>query len=227
MRNYLGVALVTAVVAVSTYFAFQLERAGTPWFWLLASAPTTLLAIFALVRAGIDGNLRDWIRPVWGDFTRGVLGAAVVFAIAYGYARWCVGSPRESWLARLYLQLGSPETLRQHPATVAAVIAVAAASEELVWRGLVTSWIAEKVGTRTAWAWAALPYTLALVPTMWTLSDPEAGLNPILPLAGLVSSLVWGAMVRKFDGRLVPAILAHGLFDWVVVMTFRLWGVSV
>jgi hypothetical protein len=30
-------------------------------------------------------------------------------------------------------------------------------------------------------------------------------------------------MARKFE-RLLPSVFAHVLFDWTVVMMFRLWG---
>jgi len=227
MRNYVRIAVVVGLVGAAEHFAFQLERAGTKPFWLLAVLPSVLVAIFAAVRAWKDEELKTWLAPVWGDFTRGVVGAAVVFAAAYLFARWCAGTPRESWLARIYLQFGDPKFLKEHPLPFAGGIVVGAVAEEMVWRGLVTTWLAEKIGTRWAWAWAAVPYAAAQLPTMWALRDPEAGLNPILPLAAIGAGLVWGAMTRRFDGRLMPAILAHALFDWVVVMTFRLWGVSV
>jgi membrane protease YdiL (CAAX protease family) len=59
---------------------------------------------------------------------------------------------------------------------------------------------------------------------MWALAAPS-GLNPILPLAALGAGLVWGAMARRF-GRLVPSIVSHVLFDWCIVVMFRLWGES-
>jgi membrane protease YdiL (CAAX protease family) len=224
MRNYIGVAVVTVVVGVALHLAFQLERAGMTSFWLLAVLPTTAIAIFAGVRAWMDEELVLWLRPVWGDFSRGVLGALVLFATAYAFARVCAGTPRESWLARIYLQFGDPKALREHALPFAGGVLVAAVAEEMVWRGLVTTWLAEKIGSRWAWAWAAVPYAAAHIPTMWALRDPEAGLNPLLPLAALGGGLVWGGITRWCGGRLVPAILAHALFDWLVVMTFRLWG---
>jgi len=36
---------------------------------------------------------------------------------------------------------------------------------------------------------------------------------------------VWGAMAKRF-GRLVPSIISHAMFDWAVVVMFRLWGGS-
>jgi len=227
MRKLAIIAIITLVVAVSTHFGFQLERAGTVSFWVFAVAPTAVLAIVAGARAYTDGQLASWMRPVWGDFTRGLVGAALVFGAAYAFARFFQGTPRESWLARLYLQFGDPKLLREHATVFLPAIICAAVAEELVWRGLVTSLLAETIGSRWAWAWASAPYAIAHAPTLWALKDPEAGYNPVLPMAALGAGFVWGAMVRRFDGRLVPAMIAHAMFDWVVVFTFRLWGTSI
>jgi membrane protease YdiL (CAAX protease family) len=227
VRAAVVVAAITAVVMVASYQAFQLGRAGTGAFWTLAVIPTLVFAVLALARAYVAEELGTWLRPVWGDFTRGVFSAGVVFAAAYAFAHWCNGTPRESWLARLYLQLGDPKLLREHMGVVAIGVIVAAAGEEIVWRGLVTRLIAERFGDRWAWAIAAVPYSLAHLPTMWALRDPEAGLNPVLVVASLGAGLVWGFLVNRVGGRLFPAIVSHAAFDWTVVMTFRLWGVSV
>ena len=226
MRNALYVALVTIAILVSTYSGFELSRAGTTSFWLIVGGPTLIIAAIGMARAYRDGDLRDWIRPAWGDATRGLLGAGAMFACAYGFAKMTSGGPKESWLARLYLQLGDPSMLRKHAVVIALMIIVVAAAEEIVWRGLVTSLLAEKLGTRTAWLYSAGLYALAHVGTLWALRDPEAGLNPVLPLAALGAGIIWGGMAH-YLGRLFPVILAHALFDWLVVMTFRLWGVSV
>jgi membrane protease YdiL (CAAX protease family) len=226
MRSVLGIVLITAAMAVSTHFAFQLERAGALSFWLLASVPSLALAAGALVLARLlnDGGAGDWVRPVWGDFTRGVLGAAIVFAAAYEVSHLFAGTPRESWLARFYLQLGDPGTLREGMAIYAVGVPIAAAGEEILWRGLVTRLLVDVVGERWAWAAAAVPYALAQAPTMWALRDPDAGKNPLLVLLALGSGLVWGALAKRFGGRVVPGILAHAMFNWLVLFPFRLWG---
>ena len=226
--GWVGILAVVLIVAAGSYTAFDLDRAGTSGFWVFAIAPTLGLSVVALVRGARDGELRHWLRPAWGDATRGILSAAILVAvsIAFVHAVAPAGSPRESWLARLYLQLGNPTELRTHVGRMAIVLVVAAAAEELVWRGLVTQLIAEQVGSRTAWAWAALPYALAHVPTVWALRDPEAGPNPLLVVAALGLGLVWGAMARQAR-RLTPAILSHAAFDWCVIMVFRLWGPGV
>ena len=98
------------------------------------------------------------------------------------------------------------------------------AAEEIVWRGLAASLVAEVIGSRWAWAVAGLLYAVAYVPTMWALASPTS-INPLLPVAALGGGLVWGWMARR-TGRLPPAIIAHALFDWCVVVMFRLWGES-
>ena len=156
----------------------------------------------------------------------GVLTGLLFLFASWGVARFLVGTPRESWLARIYLQLGDPSDLKSHAAYVGGALVVFAIAEELVWRGLVTALVSELVGARAAWIVAAILYSLAHVPAMWALRDPVAGLNPLLPLAALGGGLLWGGMTRRF-GRLPPAIISHALFDWCVVMMFRLWGMSV
>lgn len=126
----------------------------------------------------------------------------------------------------LYGQLGDPRLLQQHAPAVGATIVAVALGEELVWRGMVTQLLANRVGTRTAWVWSAMLYALAYVPTAWSLRADAGlggGLNPVLPIAALGAGLLWGAMARAF-GRLAPGVLAHVLFDWAVVMMFPLWG---
>jgi membrane protease YdiL (CAAX protease family) len=216
---------ITALTAAAVDAAFSVDRAGTPSFWILATAPTVLVGVFALFRAHRDGEIVGWLKPVWGDPTRGLLSALVLVGASLALVRLVApaGRARESWLARLYLQFGDPSSLHSHAASVAMVIVIGAAFEEIVWRGLVTSQIAESVGPRTAWIWAAVLYALAQTPTLWRLRDPVAGANPLLCFAALALGLVWGLMARVF-GRLVPGILSHAAFDWCVITMFRLWG---
>jgi hypothetical protein len=48
-------------------------------------------------------------------------------------------------------------------------------------------------------------------------------LNPILVLAGAGVGLGCGALVRS-TARLLPAVLAHAVFDCAVVLIAPLWG---
>jgi membrane protease YdiL (CAAX protease family) len=220
------VPLAVVVTAACSYFAFSPDRSGSMGFWTLAEGPTVALAALAAAWAQREDLLREWLSPRWGDFTRGLLGAIGLFLAGWAVTRLVapVGSPREIWLVSLYGQLGDPRVLQAHAPVVAGAVAVAALAEELVWRGAVTQLLAERVGSRVAWVWAAGLYALALAPTAWALRGPE-GLNPLLIVAAAGGGLVWGAMARFFGG-LAPAILAHALFDWAVLMMFPFWGPS-
>jgi membrane protease YdiL (CAAX protease family) len=241
VRNVAYLVAIVVAIGTGSHFAFQLARAGQPGFLLWIGLPTVMIAIIGAVRAQSSGDLyrrstfderagggAGWLNVRSGDFTRGFAGALLLFAGAWAFMKLVtpVGSDRESWLARLYLQLGDPTTLRKNVAFVVVAIIVMAAAEEIVWRGLVTSLLEERVGSRRAWVWAAVLYALAHVPTLWALRDPVAGLNPILPAAALAAGLVWGFMARRFE-RLLPGIFSHVLFDWTVLMMFRLWGPSI
>jgi membrane protease YdiL (CAAX protease family) len=223
----IALGTIVSVVAVTAYLAFVADRAGETSFWILAGGPTIALAIASLGIAGRRSALWDELKPKGGDFSLGFFGAGVLFAAAYGFVKVVMpgASPRAMWLARIYLQTGDPNILRAHPMALFAALIVVAAAEEIVWRGVVTSLLAEKIGSRFAWAASAALYALAYVPTMWSLKSPSAGLDPLLPIAALFAGLGWGAMVKRF-GRLPPAIVAHALFDWTVIVMFRLWGES-
>jgi uncharacterized protein len=222
------VAVSVLVVGVTSYFAFLPQTSGAVPFWALAGGPAVVLAGVAAVWAKREELLREWMTPRWGDFSRGVGGAILLFGVSWAMTRLAapVGSKREIWLVSLYGQIGDPRVLQQHAPAVGAAILVIVVAEEVLWRGMITQLLADRVGSRTAWLWAAALYALAYVPTAWSLrsaAGPAGGLNPALPLAALGGALLWGGMARAF-GRLTPSILAHALFDWAIVMMFPLWG---
>jgi membrane protease YdiL (CAAX protease family) len=220
-----AVAVVVVLVGVGAWLGFQPERGGTPAFWVLVGAPTVVLASIAAWRAHKDGDLAEWLKPKWGDFSRAFFAAGLLFASAYGFARivCATGSPREIFLVSLYGQIGDPRVLQQNAIAVGVGIVVLAIAEEILWRGAVTQLLEEKIGSSRAWIVSAALYALAHVPTMWSLRAGGGALNPIMPLAALAAGLLFGAMARRFD-RLAPGIVAHALFDWLVVMMFPLWG---
>jgi membrane protease YdiL (CAAX protease family) len=228
VRNVAYVFGIVATIALASYFAFDVSRHGSTTFYLAMAVPTVLLAIIGIVRAKNDGILKSWFSVKSGDFTRGFASAAVLFGGAYAFMKLVAPpeSSRSSWLARLYLQIGDPAILRKNVGMVVIALIIVAVAEEIVWRGLVVSLLEEQIGSRRAWVWAAVLYAVAHLPTVYALRDPQAGLNPVVVLAALGCGLVWGGMARKFE-RLLPSIFSHVLFDWTVVMMFRLWGASV
>jgi membrane protease YdiL (CAAX protease family) len=228
VRNWIEIAAIVVVVGIAARFGFSPAHEGKPQYLLIIVLPTLLIAAYGLWRAVQDGVAKSWMSVKSGDFTRGFVGCAIFFFGAWAFVKLVtpVGSPREEWLAILYNQIGSAAMLRETTGRVVMVVAgliVASIAEEVVWRGFVTMLLEEKVGSRRAWIYAAVLYAAAHVPVGFVLAGKKAGWNPILPLAALAGGLLWGAMARRY-GRLAPSIFAHILFDWTVLMMFRLWG---
>jgi membrane protease YdiL (CAAX protease family) len=215
---------IVGVVAVSAFLAFQPRDERS--FWLLAGGPTVLLALVAVAHPA-RASILERLKPKAGDATLGIFSAATLFVCAYGFTKTVMPmtSPRAAWLALLYAQMGDPEQLRGHATRLFVGLVLVAAAEEIVWRGVVTDLLAPQVGSRVAWVVSAVLYAVAYVPTMWSLRSPTAGLDPLLPIAAIGAGLVWGAMAKRF-GRLIPSIISHAMFDWVIVVMFRLWGES-
>ncbi len=228
MRNILFLVGIVVAIAIASHFAFDVSREGKSSVFIIMAAPTVLLAAAGLAKAHYDGVLRDWLTPKGGDFTRGFAGAALLFGAAYAFRKVIApldGSPHARWFIRLYTQIGDPAELRKNVGMVVVAIIIMAIAEEIVWRGLVTTLLEERFGSRRAWIYAAVLYALAHVPTIWQLKDPAVGMNPIIVLAALGAGLLWGFFARRW-GRLFPGIFSHILFDWTVIMMFRLWGPS-
>lgn len=216
---------IVVLVAFASHMAFQPSRAGSPAFFMWAGMPTVALAIAGCVRAWQDGVLKQWFRVKAGDFTIAFVSAALLFGGAFAFSK-SLKLPQILWVARLYEQIGDAAELRKKVAWVVLAIIVIAVAEELVWRGLVVALLEEKVGSRRAWIFSAVLYSLAHAPTVWALKDINAGPNPVVVIAALGAGIVWGFMARRFE-RLVPGMISHVLFDWTVMMMFRLWGPSV
>ena len=220
---------IVSVVAWAVSYAFDMQRAGAPGAMVALGVTYGALGACGLVYAWKTSQLKRWMVPASGDLTRGFVASLLLFALAFGFVKLITmhESPRAAWMARLYLQLGDTKPLREHQAWVGAGIAVAATMEEIVWRGWVKSLLERLLGRRFGWIAAACMYALAHVPTLWALSDSTLGKNPIVLIAALGAGLVWSALARVFGDRLTPSIISHGLFDWAVLMMFRLWGPSV
>ena len=200
MRNWLYLAGIVLAVAIGAELAFAPSRAGTPQVFVYMAIPTVGLAIVGLARAYRDGVLKEWAGVKGGDFTRGFAAAAFLFGCSYVFSKVVTPptAPQAVWLARLYEQVGDPSELRKEISRVVAGLVIVGAAEEILWRGLVTSLLEERIGSRRAWVWAAVLYAVAHVPTMWQLKG-SAGWNPVIVTAALGCGLVWGLMARRFD----------------------------
>lgn len=223
-----GVALACGLTAAAAAVAFRPEYTGRPTFVVVLLGASATLAVLGILKARYDGELKTWLKPRWGDFTGGAVTAAILFALAYVLAKILApeGSPRAAWLFRLYLQMGALELLRDKAAGVAQVLFVFAITDAIAWRGLVPSLIAERVGSRTAWIWTGALYGLSYLPAAYVLRVDGAGPNMLLAATALATGLVLAANARYFQ-RLVPGMIAHLLFAWFSLMTFRFASPSV
>lgn len=216
-RTLLTLALTTAAMA----FAFRLELAGTIWFWVALGVPYLALAALALYKLWDEGTLVDVLAPRWGDLSIGVLTGALLLAASIG-ARAVLapaGSTRLGWLLRIYAQLGDSDVV-QRSVLYTSLLLLIVVCEELVWRSMVLDELTQRFGSRRAWPLAALLYGLTALPTLVTLRDPIAGYNPLLFTAALGCGIVW-SFLASLKGRLVPVIIAHGVFTYFSLVQFR------
>jgi len=211
MKIALGVTL---AIAIAIGVATREAAAGTPAFWLGLGVPYLLLSVFALLRLHGDGTLRNVFRFRSGDLTIGILLGGLLFGGAWLGQRLLFGSfsPKMAWVFRLALELDVGHASRWLLAGIAGI----AALEELVWRGLVLGSLSDALGGRRAWPLCAALYAAAHLPTLFTLSDPSAGKNPIVVIAALGCGLVW-SFVMSLVGRLPPLVVSHAVFTYFAV----------
>lgn len=219
-RVILTVVLLTAAYA----FAFQPEHAGDARFWWGIGLPYAVLAAVALYKMWDDGTLLDYLVPKWGDLSIGLVTAALLLLCSF--AARSILSPdmtaRQAWLFRIYIQLGDPDVIQRSLFMSSLVIAIAVA-EEIVWRGMVLEELTAKLGDRRGWIAAALLYGACALPTLYTLRDPVAGLNPLLVTAALGCGLVWTFTAAR-TGRIAPVAFSHAFFTYLSAVQFRLPG---
>jgi membrane protease YdiL (CAAX protease family) len=217
--------LALVVITTAMTFAFRLELAGSWLFWVVLGVPYLLLAGLALYKLWDEGALLDVLAPRWGDFSLGFLTAALLLLASWG-ARAVLapaGSTRLHWLIRLYAQMGDPDVVQRSFIYTGALVVIVIC-EELVWRSMVLDELTQRFGTRRGWPLAALCYGVAALPTLYVLRDPAAGLNPLLVTAALGCGIVW-SFLAMLKGRLMPVIIAHGVFTYFSLVQFRWpWG---
>jgi len=220
MRVILTLLLTFAGMA----YSFSEARAGSPLFWLGLSLPYVVLVALALHKMWDEGTLMELLTPRWGDVSIGSVSMmALLFASWAARKILCpVGTPRQAWLFRIYLQLGNPEHLQRSTGYTLLILLICVA-EEIVWRGMVLGELTQRFGRRAALPLSALAYAFATLPTLWLLRDPVAGLNPLFLTAALGCGLVWSFLAAQV-GRLSPVMLSHMAFTYFTIVQFRLPG---
>jgi membrane protease YdiL (CAAX protease family) len=213
----LTVTTITAAMA----FAFRLELAGSPTFWLALGVPYLALAALAVRKLWDEGALVDVLKPRQGDISIGALTAAVLLLASWG-ARAVLapaGSTRLAWLFRIYAQIGDTDSVQRSVLYTVALLVIVIC-EELVWRSMVLDELTQRFGTRRGWPLSALCYGATALPTLFTLRVPLAGLNPLLVTAALGCGIVW-SFLASIKGRLLPVIIAHAVFTYFSLVQFR------
>lgn len=218
------VPLVVLVIGAANAFAFRSQFATQRSFLLLLLGPYLAFAGLALWRMWRDGTLLDLFRFRAGDISLGALVAGLLYAATFAGRTIFApsGSAQESWVIRIYLQLGELPEARDTYLWVSLGVVAVALAEELTWRGLVQQVLEERLGTKRGWLATTALYGLAHVPTVWLLAMPGAGKNPLLVLAALFCGLIWGFIVGRIQ-RLPPSLISHAFFTFAVAMQFRLW----
>jgi membrane protease YdiL (CAAX protease family) len=213
----LWVGLVVAAVAAATAYALRSEVSGTWAMWLGLCLPYAALGVLAVLRLRAQGVLRERLRLRGGDPTLGILSGIVLLAGAWVVCNALAppGSPRRAWLFQVFVVSGSAQET-----TFTVLLVLLVFLEELVWRGLVMHELEQKLGQRAAPAAAAALYALAHVPSVFTLSDPVAGNNPLLVVAAFALGLPCGYLVQR-RGTLVAAFFCHGVFSYFGATSFK------
>lgn len=209
--------LLTLAVAV----AFSPRFAGSMAFWGILAAPHALVAGYAVFQLRQQGRLAELLRPRWGDLSLGAFVGVLLLVASWAgretLAR--VGTPQQAWLLNIYVQVGDPELI-ESSVWITALLLLIVACEDLIWRGWALKGTTELVGERRGWMLAALLYGATMVPTLFTLAAPVAGLNPLLLVGALFCGLVWTFMAHVI-GRLPPVLISHAIFTYFSIVQFR------
>jgi membrane protease YdiL (CAAX protease family) len=203
--------VVMVVVATAVGLCLSQGPDAPALMWSAITLPYVALAAFAVYRMYDDGTVLDKLRIKGGDVTLGVLVAAVLVGGAWAVRQGLMpqGSPQIGWLFRVLLHVGG---IHKSPLLLV-VLLVLALAEEITWRGMVQDALTERFGSRRGWILCAVAYAVALIPSAFALSDPSAGPNPLLVLAGLGCGLFWSFTTSRL-GRLPPAIVSHIAFSY-------------
>jgi membrane protease YdiL (CAAX protease family) len=178
--------------------------------WLAILVPYLLLALLGLVQLARRDRLTPLLRYQRGDPSIGILVGLTLLLIAWLFTRqWLHGeASQRAWLFSVFLLAGDPAWTAGGALLLAIVVC-----EEVVWRGWVQLELRERLGARRAWIVCALLYGAVHLPTVVTLEDATAGKNPLLVIAAVGCGLCWSFLAER-TGRLLPGLLAHGVFSY-------------
>ena len=219
-----GPAMLVLAQTVALALVFHPSNADSVRFWYLLAGVLYLGAAWAAWQLARADRLAPLLRLRPGDLSAGAFCAfALLVCIWLGRTQFAaIGSPRQAWLFRVYLQIGDPDRI-QSSLLLSLLLMGIAVSQELIFRGYVQEACDAWFGERSGWIASAAAYALVMTPTLWTLRANELGVNPLLFLAALLIGLTLG-FLRRITGRLPPVLVAQMAFMYFSVAQFRLPG---
>ncbi|HTM44078.1 MAG TPA: CPBP family glutamic-type intramembrane protease [Polyangiaceae bacterium] len=219
MKRALVVAL---VLAVCNALSLRPQTALQPLGWLPLLIGYALLTTYALVRLHKEGVLLQRLSIKSGDLSVGVVLGFTLLGTAWLVKTRLIpaDSVREAWTWQIHALLHSlPGPLPQ-----AALLVPVGLMEEIVWRGFIAHDLKEQLGRRRALPLAAALYAASLLPTVFTMSDPQAGPNPLLVLAALGCGVVWTFLALQTE-RLIAVTVSHLALIYFVSAPLGAWQI--
>ena len=187
---------------------WSLGALSTRWFgvWTGIGVPAIVLGLWGI---GLDARLTaDLRRPTPRLLGIGALAGVFMLLVTYGgYAAVMSRAPG--------LHGGTGELYRFFAALPRYLVPIAVpaiiVSEEIVWRGRVQALFQERMHPLLAAAAAAAIYALAHAPIG----------SPLLVGVAFACGLFW-SLLRAATGSLLPALIAHAIWDLCVMVLFPL-----
>ena len=195
----------TLVIGACHFFAWAgASRGEHTRVWLILAAGYAPLLGWAVISMKREELLVPAIKPQPGDLTKGILGCAAALMATYGISIVAVKLLPPVVARDLTGIVAVANTVSRETRAVAIVLF--AVTEELVWRGAVSTALESRVGSRRAPWLASGFFVAALIPSM----------HPSLIVAGVAIGIVTALLVNR-TGRLVPSMVAHAAYTWFVV----------
>ncbi len=189
-------------------------------FWATLAVTYAALSALAVRQLHERQLVAARMKPRGGDVSIGILLGLLMVVAGVVVQRWLapLTSPQAGWLAAIYIQVGNI----QNSGPLIAMLASLGLMEELVWRGMVLEALRDRFGPRWAAPTSALFYSVAHIPTLFTLQVAPAGPNPLLVVAALGAGLLWGFAAMALS-RLWPVIIAHVVFSYFMSAPLPPW----
>jgi membrane protease YdiL (CAAX protease family) len=184
------------------------ESAGRLGIWLAIGGASVVLGVVILVtdRSASAALLRANARRILVGVAAGALMGAATYLLYPPVARLWPFITTDT--ARLYAAFRAPSVAVASVALVPIIV-----GEELVWRGVVQTWLTRRLGAWGGVALAAFAYAMVHAPLG----------SPVLVAVAFACGLAWGTL-RAATASLVPSLVAHVLWDVVVLLWLPLDG---